>query len=116
MSEVKKDAINSLRYLLKTIKKVIYYTEKGKPIKIEEGEVYDDIIDWLNSNALSWDGYDLQFAWGGPAYGFYIATNRDKEVQRITYYYYWWGEKYEMDLDGEDFELVEKLYNYALNI
>ena len=61
---------------------------------------YDDIFDYVNQTALSWDYvegegreagyYRLQLSWGGPSDEFRIYINQDKEIDIIEYWYMDW--------------------------
>ncbi len=61
---------------------------------------YDDLYDYVNQTALSWDYVDseggeagyyrLQLSWGGPSDEFRIYVNQDKEIDIIEYWYMDW--------------------------
>jgi len=61
---------------------------------------YDDIFDYVNQTALSWNYvegegreagyYRLQLSWGGPSDEFRIYINQDKEIDIIEYWYMDW--------------------------
>jgi hypothetical protein len=61
---------------------------------------YDDLFDYVNQTALSWDYvegegkeagyYRLQLSWGGPSDEFRIYINQDKEIDIIEYWYMDW--------------------------
>jgi hypothetical protein len=61
---------------------------------------YDDLYDYVNQTALSWDYvegegkeagyYRLQLSWGGPSDEFRIYVNQDKEIDIIEYWYMDW--------------------------
>jgi len=61
---------------------------------------YDDLFDYVNQTALSWDYVDsegreagyyrLQLSWGGPSDEFRIYVNQDKEIDIIEYWYMDW--------------------------
>lgn len=61
---------------------------------------YDDLFDYVNQTALSWDYvegegkeagyYRLQLSWGGPSDEFRIYVNQDKEIDIIEYWYMDW--------------------------
>ena len=61
---------------------------------------YEDLYDYVNQTALSWDYVDsegreagyyrLQLSWGGPSDEFRIYVNQDKEIDIIEYWYMDW--------------------------
>lgn len=61
---------------------------------------YDDLYDYVNQTALSWNYVDsegkeagyyrLQLSWGGPSDEFRIYVNQDKEIDIIEYWYMDW--------------------------
>lgn len=61
---------------------------------------YDDLFDYVNQTALSWDYVDsegreagyyrLQLSWGGPSDEFRIYVDQDKEIDIIEYWYMDW--------------------------
>ena len=61
---------------------------------------YEDLFDYVNQTALSWDYVDsegreagyyrLQLSWGGPSDEFRIYINQDKEIDIIEYWYMDW--------------------------
>lgn len=61
---------------------------------------YDDLFDYVNQTALSWDYvegegrkagyYRFQLSWGGPSDEFRIYVNQDKEIDIIEYWYMDW--------------------------
>jgi hypothetical protein len=61
---------------------------------------YEDLYDYVNQTALSWDYvegegreagyYRLQLSWGGPSDEFRIYINQDKEIDIIEYWYMDW--------------------------
>ena len=66
---------------------------------------YDDIFDYVNQTALSWDYvepftfddqregyYRLQLSWGGPSDEFRIYTDMNKTIHDIEYWYLTWGD------------------------
>jgi hypothetical protein len=80
-------------------------------------EDYEDIYEWFNSYALSWDKdintrYDsLCLSWGGPAD--YIRYYKDG---RISYVFQDWFDGAERFLDGYDYKIAKQLYDEVLNI
>jgi len=83
---------------------------------IKEILAAEDPVEKLNEVALSWDGYNLCFSWGGPEDGLLLGTNSDKELVDARYYFKDWFDGAEIRLEGEDFKLVEEMYNAVLNI
>jgi len=61
---------------------------------------YEDLYDYVNQTALSWDYvegegreagyYRLQLSWGGPSDEFRIYFDQDKEIDIIEYWYMDW--------------------------
>jgi hypothetical protein len=61
---------------------------------------YDDLFDYANQTALSWDYvegegreagyYRFQLSWGGPSDEFRIYVDQDKEIDIIEYWYMDW--------------------------
>lgn len=61
---------------------------------------YEDLYDYANQTALSWDYvegegrkagyYRLQLSWGGPSDEFRIYITQDKEIDIIEYWYMDW--------------------------
>jgi len=61
---------------------------------------YDDLFDYVNQTALSWDYvegegreagyYRFQLSWGGPSDEFRIYVDQDKEIDMIEYWYMDW--------------------------
>lgn len=100
------DRLKEIRFVLE---------QDGETIKDENGDEYEGLVDWLNSWALSWDGYNLSLCWGGPADGFYLAKNNEGNLVDVRYYYQDWFDGAERRLFGADFDLLERLYNACLN-
>ena len=74
---------------------------------------YDDMFDYINQTALSWDYVDsegrkagyyrLQLSWGGPSDEFRIYVDQDKDIDVIEYWYMDW-------FDGACVEVPEDSY------
>jgi len=78
---------------------------------------YEDLIDWLNQRALSYEDDShyrakrLELSTGGPADGFLFF-----EDGTIEYYFQDWFDGAKRELYGRDKEIMQKLYDYCLNV
>ena len=87
------------------------YEEKGKVVT-EDGDVYEDVIDWINDYALGY--YDderfrarrLELSYGGPQDYFLYFPKLD----RIEYHYLDWYDEASLVLDGEDFKVMSEIF------
>ena len=88
----------------------------GKVI-ISDDEVYDDLIEWINNYALSYDddpvyrAKRLELSWGGPSDGFRFFENADL----IEYYFMDWFDGATRTLYGEDYNIMKEFYDRVLN-
>ena len=87
------------------------YEEKGKVVT-EDGDVYEDVIDWINNYALGY--YDdkrfrarrLELSYGGPQdYFLYFPSNG-----LIEYHYINWGDEAILYLDGMQYNIMLKIF------
>ena len=87
------------------------YEEKGKVVT-EDGDVYEDVIDWINNYALGY--YDdkrfrakrLELSYGGPQdYFLYFPSNG-----LIEYHYINWGDEAILYLDGMRYNIMLKIF------
>lgn len=101
---------------MKNYKKIALENLKERMKEIKEILNADDPIEELNNHILSWDGADLQFSWGGPSDGFYLAINAEGYLAHAVYYYREWDGGEEIPLYGQNFELIEKLYETCLKV
>ena len=79
------------------------YYNQSEPGEHDQYEGYEDLFDYINQTALSWDyvekgtfddqerGYfRLQLSWGGPGDEFRIYVDYDKSIDYIEYWYLDW--------------------------
>lgn len=87
------------------------YEKKGKVVT-EDGDVYEDVIDWINNYALGY--YDdkrfrakrLELSYGGPQdYFLYFPSNG-----LIEYHYINWGDEAILYLDGMRYNIMLKIF------
>ena len=81
---------------------------------------YDDMFDYLNQTALSWDYVDcegrqagywrLQLSWGGPSDEFRIYVDQDKDIDVIEYWYMDWfdGASVQVPKDSESWNVCDE--------
>lgn len=106
-----------LEYEMKRFGEAIRLSEESEngDFEIEECE-YEDLIDWIYQQALSYSddihyrAKKLELSWGGPADGF-----RFFEDETIEYYFQDWGDGATRILYGGDYDIMKKFYDYALN-
>lgn len=87
------------------------YETKGKITLY--GITYKNIKELLKKLIWSWDGYDLRLDSGIATYGFLISKD-DGNITEIKFYYATFYYYVEIELEGEAFWLVKKLYDYGL--
>jgi len=87
------------------------YEEKGKVVT-EDGDVYEDVIDWINDYALGY--YDderfrarrLELSYGGPQdYFLYFPSN-----ELIEYNYITWGDSASVYLEGIQYNIMLEIF------
>jgi hypothetical protein len=87
------------------------YEEKGKVVT-EDGDEYEDVIDWINNYALGY--YDderfrarrLELSYGGPQdYFLYFPSN-----ELIEYNYITWGDSASIYLYGIQYDIMLKIF------
>jgi AAA+ ATPase superfamily predicted ATPase len=108
-----KDRVKEFQEALKS------YDENGK-ITLEDGEEYEDLIDYLNSVALALtktEVYRLELSYGGPQD--YIEFEYDPETKsltRITYCFLDWfdGAKREIKEGSEAWRVLERVFYEAI--
>ena len=79
------------------------YYNQSEPGEHDQYEGYEDLFDYINQTALSWDyvekgtfddqerGYfRLQLSWGGPGDEFRIYVDYGKSIDYIEYWYLDW--------------------------
>ena len=82
-----------------------------------DSEVYEDIIEWLNSYALAYEddphyrAKRLELSWGGPSDYFLFFEDGD-----IEYHFLDWFDGASRRLTGEDYEIMKKFYEEVLDI
>jgi len=87
------------------------YEEKGKVVT-EDGDVYEDVIDWIDYYSLGvYDDYyyrakRLELSYGGPQDYFLYFPKLD----RIEYHYLDWYDGASLVLDGEDFKVMSEIF------
>lgn len=86
--------------------------------KFEEGEEYEDFIEWLNCYSLAYEddpecrAKKLELSYGGPADFFLFFT----ETERIEYHFQDWFDGAKRNLYGDDLEVMRTVYEEYLNI
>ena len=82
-----------------------------------DGEVYEDIIEWLNTYALAYEddphyrAKRLELSWGGPSDYFLFFEDGDIEYRFLD-----WFDGASRKLTGEDYEIMKRFYDEVLNI
>ena len=83
----------------------------GKII-LNDGTTYEDIFDWLNQCVLFY-GDDphyrakrMELSWGGPQDYFLFF-----EDETIEYWFLDWFDGAHMELEGEEYEIMQQIYD-----
>ena len=102
--------------------------EKFNQVEQDYQEASEDLFDYANSTALSWDYvepgtfedqeegyYRLQLSWGGPSDEFRIYTIADTlEIDVIEYWYMDWfdGAKVTVSNDSKNWNILIDLWDF----
>jgi len=105
-----------LRSRITEIEKVLNLYKNSEDGSFEYKDCrYENIIDWINSYALSFSDHSkyraktLELSWGGPADGFIFFEDGE-----IRYYFQDWSDGAERTLSGKDREILEILREYLI--
>ena len=105
------------------------YYNQSEPGEHDQYEGYEDLFDYINQTALSWDyvekgtfddqerGYfRLQLSWGGPGDEFRIYVDYDKSIDYIEYWYLDWydGASVRVGSDTESYDICRDFLEVAL--
>jgi len=83
----------------------------------QDGEEYEDFIEWLNSYCLNYASdphfraMKLELSWGGPSDFFLFFDDGT-----IEYHFQDWGDGAKRELYGNDLEIMSEVYDEYLNI
>lgn len=106
-----------LKRVIGDFKRAMESINEDGQVVISEDEVYEDIIEWLNSYALSYEddphyrAKRLELSWGGPSDYFLFFESGD-----IEYHFLDWFDGASRKLTGEDYEIMKRFYDEVLNI
>ncbi len=106
-----------LKRVIGDFKRAMESINEDGQVVISEDEVYEDIIEWLNSYALAYEDDEhyrakkLELSWGGPSDYFLFFEDGD-----IEYHFLDWFDGASRRLTGEDHEVMKKFYDEVLNI
>ena len=102
-----------LRTRINQFKQALESYEKHGKVIIGKDEVYEDLIDWLNHIALAFDedphyrAKRLELSYGGPQDYFLFF-----EDGTIEYHFLDWFDGASRELTGEDYEIMEQVFDY----
>ena len=106
----------SLKSIIEDVKEALVSANKNDGRVIIGDDEYEDLNEWLNNYALSYDddlhyrAKKLELSWGGPSDYFLFF-----EDGTIEYYYLDWFDGAKRELEGEQKEIMEELYNRCLD-
>lgn len=102
---------------IKEFAEVIRLSEESEDGNFEVDDCeYEDLIDWINQTCLSYSddlhyrAKKLELSWGGPADGFRFFVD-----ETIQYYFQDWFDGATRDLYGDDYDIMKKFFDYALD-
>ena len=97
-------------------KRALESAKKNDGKVIMDDETYEDLIDWLNNYALTYEDHPhyrakkLELSWGGPQDYFLFF-----EDGTIEYHFLDWLDGAKRELNGKDKEVMQEIYEKYLN-